>query len=301
MSTDENGDAQLNIEMPENLTAFRIMVVALDRRNPRRFGKGESRIKIRKKLLLRPALPRFANFGDRFDAAVVVNNETGREAKVTVKMDGTRLHFLGATTKSVTVPDGRAREVHFKVAPTRPGLSRFRFSAFTGKITDSVAPPPLKVNVPATTEAFATYGTTKKSVAQPVEPPKNALPYFGGLDISLSSTALTGLQDAVKYLVDYPYECAEQTASRVVPIFALGDILAEFKIGKVADKKKQRTLAKRGIKKLLSMQRYDGGFTFWPGHWRSSPYISVYVTWALLRGLEEGFDVSKHKLRRAAR
>jgi hypothetical protein len=299
--TDENGHAALKIQMPENLTAFRIMAVALDRHSPKRYGKGEARIKIRKKLLLRPALPRFSNFGDRFDAAVVVNNETGKKATVTVKMDGTGLHFLGATKKRVTVANGRAEEVRFRVAPTRPGKARLRFSAVSGRHTDSVAPPPLAVHIPATSEAFATYGTTKKSIAQPVEPPKNALPQFGGLKISLSSTALTGLQDAVKYLVDYPYECAEQNASRLVPIFALGDILGEFEIGKVSDRKKQRTLAKSGIKKLLSLQRYDGGFTFWPGHYRSSPYVSVYVTWALLRGLEAGFDVPKNNLRRAAR
>lgn len=301
VKTDEEGKAELKIEMPENLTAFRIMVVAMDLKSPHRYGKGESRIKIRKKLLLRPALPRFANFGDRFDAAVVINNETGRDDEVTVKIEGTGLHFLGQTTKKITVPDGRAREVSFRVAPTRPGMARFRFSAIAGKQTDSVAPPPISVNIPATSEAFATYGTTEKSVAQPVEPPKNALPQFGGLNISLSSTALTGLQDAVEYLVEYPYNCSEQNASRLVPIFALGEILKEFSIGKVSDTEKQRILAEKGIRTLLSLQRYDGGFAFWPGSYRSSPYVSVYVTWALLRGLEAGFDVPKQNLQRAAR
>ena len=39
---------------------------------------------------------------------------------------------------------------------------------------------------------------------------------FGGLEITTSSTALQALTDAVLYLVRYPYECNEQTASRVM-------------------------------------------------------------------------------------
>ena len=42
------------------------------------------------------------------------------------------------------------------------------------------------------------------------------------LELSFSSTALSGLEDSVQYHVDYPYECAEQTSSRVLPIFVLG-------------------------------------------------------------------------------
>jgi hypothetical protein len=301
IKTDGNGRASVDIDMPENLTTFRIMAVAIDAKRPDRFGNGQSRIKIRKKLLLRPALPRFSNFGDRFDAAVVINNETGKKGEATVKIQATGVTILGRTTKKVTVEEGRAREVSFRVVPTRPGLARFRFSAVMGEHNDSVEPAPLPVKVPATTEAFATYGVTTKSVAQPVSAPKDALPQFGGLEVSLSSTALTGLQDAVKFLVDYPYECTEQTASRVVPIFALGEILSEFDIGKLGDRDKQKALAERGIKKLISLQRYDGGFAFWPGSHRSSPYVSVYATWALLRGREAGFEIPPQTLRRAAR
>ena len=39
---------------------------------------------------------------------------------------------------------------------------------------------------------------------------------FGGLEITTSSTALQALTDAVLYLVAYPFECAEQLASRVL-------------------------------------------------------------------------------------
>src|SRR6185295_10155638 len=119
------------------------------------------------------------------------------------------------------------------------------------------------VKLPATGEAFATYGTTETSIAQPVLLPSDAIPEFGALDVQTSSTALTTLGDAVDYLYDYPYECAEQTASRILPIFALKDVIRDFKIGKASDPKLAETLAKEGIARLASMQNWDGGFRYW--------------------------------------
>ena len=75
----------------------------------------------------------------------------------------------------------------------------------------------------ATTEAFASYGMTSASVAQPVQAPKDALPGYGGLEVSIASTALNGLEDAVRYLVTYPYECTEQLLSKAMPALVAAD------------------------------------------------------------------------------
>ena len=49
------------------------------------------------------------------------------------------------------------------------------------------------VFTPATSEAFATYGEAAKgneTQIQAIVPPPNVIPQFGGLEVSLSSTAL---------------------------------------------------------------------------------------------------------------
>ena len=298
--TDEKGTARLKIKLPDNLTTFRIMAVALDQGRADRFGKGQGSIKVRKPLLLRPSLPRFLSVGDQFEAAVMVHNETEAKAEVDVLVRGRNLKALGATRRRVTLEAHRAVEVRFPMAPEGPGPVRVQFAAVMGQDTDAVEKQ-LPVLLPATTEAFATYGMTDVSVAQSVVPPKDALPGYGGLEISMSSTALTGLEDAVRYLVDYPYECTEQTASRILPIFGLKDILADFKIGKVADLKAQQALARAGVRKLLSSQRYDGGWGMWARSRISWPYLTAYALFTLLRAQENGHQLNKYKLTRAAR
>jgi alpha-2-macroglobulin len=306
IKTDKNGKASLKIKMPENLTSFRVMVVAANTKidgilNVDKYGKGDEKIKIRKKFMIRPSLPRFANFGDTFEAMVSVNNLTKNPGEATINIEGTGFKLLDSKQKTILVPVGETKTVIFKVKTLYPGRIRFRFSGYLGKNTDSIEPPPLKVNLPTSTEATATYGVTNGSVSQKIKAPKSALSIFGGIDVHLSSTALTGFQDAIRYLIDYPYGCAEQTASRLVPIFVLKDILKHFKIAKVSDLKKQQTIVNNGIKKLISYQKGNGGFSFWPSMYRSSPYLSTYITWALIRGYNSKYNIPEKVLKKAGR
>jgi uncharacterized protein YfaS (alpha-2-macroglobulin family) len=124
------------------------------------------------------------------------------------------------------------------------------------------------------------------------------LPGYGGLELSFSSTALNGLEDSVQYLVDYEYECAEQTASRILPIFVLGKILDEFPIASVRDDWRRKNLGNEGIEKLLAKQGYDGGFGYWKRE-ESWPYLTNWVTFALLEGKKAGFEVEEASLNRA--
>ncbi|MCB9639701.1 MAG: hypothetical protein H6727_12480 [Myxococcales bacterium] len=298
MITDRYGNAKIKIKMPDNLTTFRVMVVALDLEEADRFGNGEAQVTVRKPLLLRPAMPRFANYGDRFEASVVVNNDTGKDGDVQVISRAVNLNYVGPQRKTVFVKAGDAKEVRFLVKVAKTGIARIQFAAALADERDAVEVK-IPILVPATAEAFATYGTTNGSVAQKIKPPSDALSQFGGLKVSVSSTALTGLEDAVRYLINYPFGCNEQTASRVMPIFALDKILPAFKIGKISDEAKMKALAKGAINKLLRSQRYDGGWGFWGGSTRSSMWLTGYVTYALLRGKAAGYKISAQTLARA--
>ena len=295
--TDENGEARVDIPMPENLTTFRIMAVAVDPSAADRFGSGESSVRVRKPVMIRPSMPRFANFGDEFEGAVMVDNQTGEPQKVLVGTRGLNVVFSGETESFVEIPAGESREVRFDMAVEQVGTMRLQFAAMSNAGRDATEVT-IPVHFPATAKAFADYGMTDASVQRTIEAPQDALPAFGGLELSFSSTALSGLEDAVAYLVDYPYECAEQTASRILPIFALGDVMDAFPIATVRDKATRDELARAGIAKLLTHQLYDGGFGYWDTR-ESWPYLTNWVTFALLEGKRRGYAVEADKLERA--
>ena len=59
--TDAQGHAHIDTTLPDNLTTFRIMAVAVGRDD--QSGHGEATVQVRKTVLLRPTLPRFATWG----------------------------------------------------------------------------------------------------------------------------------------------------------------------------------------------------------------------------------------------
>jgi len=292
------GTATIEIPMPENLTTFRVMAIAVDPDRPDHFGSAEAQVKVRKPIMLRPSLPRFANFGDRFEASVMVDNQTELPQAIVVGTRGTNVVMSGETTRPVEVPAGQSREVRFPMAVDKVGTMRLQFAALSNGGRDATEAS-LPVLYPATRQAFADHGVTDSSVLRALKVPEGVLAAFGGLELSLSSTALNGLEDSVKYLVDYPYECTEQVASRMLPIFVLGPVLEQFPIASVKDLAARQQLALAGIARMAARQNYDGGFRFWDAPERSWPYLSAWTTFALLEGKKAGFKVDERVLARA--
>ena len=192
-------------------------------------------------------------------------------------------------------------EVRFPVAAERAGTARFQVGAVSGPWADA-AELELPVWTPATTEAFATYGEIDAgALAQPVRAPDGARPEFGGLEVTTSSTALQALTDAVLYLVAYPFECAEQLASRVLAVAALRDVLGAFKAEGLPKPDALEQAVKRDVERLRALQNDDGGFGFWRRGDRSWPYVSIHVAHALARAKAKGFPVPDEALERARR
>ncbi|MCY3786504.1 MAG: MG2 domain-containing protein, partial [bacterium] len=69
--TDAAGRVIVEFDLPDNLTRYRVMAVAVHGAD--RFGAGESAITARLPLQVRPSAPRFLNYGDRFELPVVVH------------------------------------------------------------------------------------------------------------------------------------------------------------------------------------------------------------------------------------
>ncbi|MEM7160650.1 MAG: alpha-2-macroglobulin family protein [Myxococcota bacterium] len=297
VKTDASGRATVPLSMPDNLTRYRIMAVAVE--GEANFGVGESTITARLPLMVRPSAPRFLNFGDAFELPVVLQNQTDERMTVDVAVKASNATLTAGAGRRVVIPAGDRVEVRFPTKAELAGTARFAVGAAAGSWADA-ASFDLPVWTPATTEAFATYGEIDSGgVVQPVSMPPEVFAQFGGLEVTTSSTALQALTDAVLYLVTYPFECSEQTASRVLAIVALNDVLAAFEAEGLPSPSELSATVKRDIERLSRMQSRDGGFSFWGSGWPSWPYLTVHVSHALERAHIEGFSVPETMRTRA--
>ena len=289
VTTAADGTATIEVPLPDSLTRYRAMVVAVD--GAERFGSTTSSITARLPLMVRPSAPRFANFGDTFELPVVVQNQTEAAMTVDVVLQTNNLRLDDPAGKRVEVPANDRVEVRFAVAAELAGTAALRAIAVSGDFADA-ASVTLPVYTPTTAEAFATYGVLDGGAAiQPLLAPTGVVPQFGGLEVTTSSTALQALTDAVLYLSDYPYRSSDALASRIIAISALRDVLDAFDAAGLPSPAALDAAVVADIAGLVSLQRSDGGFAFWSTSDRSEPYNTIQSTHALLLARAGGFEV----------
>ena len=291
-ATDAAGRVTVEFDLPDNLTRYRVMAVAVD--GAERFGTAESAVTARLPLQVRPSAPRFLNYGDEFELPIVVQNQTDSAMEVDVVVQTSNLELVGSPGRRVTVPANDRVEVRFPAQTDSPGTARFRAVAVavSGDHADAqiVALP---VYTPATSEAFATYGVVDEGVViQSIAALRDVIPQFGGLEINTSSTALQALTDAVLYLSDYRYASSDAYASRILAISALRDVLGAFEAEGLASPGELDATVRRDIAELSALQNSDGGFGWWSRNRPSSPYQSIQAMHALTVAQNEGFTVS---------
>jgi alpha-2-macroglobulin len=295
--TNSDGVASVQVKLPDNLTRYRVMVMAVDS-GGNRFGTGESNLVARLPLMVRPSAPRFLNFGDQFELPVVLQNQTDQDMTVDVAVRASNLTFTDTTDTNgftdgarVVVPARDRVEVRFPAAAQMAGDATIQVAAVSGVFADA-ATVELPVYTPATTEAFATYGVIDDgAVAQPVAAPKDVFPQYGGLEITTSSTALQALTDAVLYLVSYPFECSEQLASRILAVAALRDVLTAFNAEGLPSPEAMEAAVQRDLLTLQGMQNPDGTMPYWRRDTEAAPFNTIHVAHALYRAQAKGFTV----------
>lgn len=307
VQTDADGKASIEVTLPDNLTRYRVMIVAVG--DGKYFGSGEASVTARLPLMVRPSAPRFLNFGDSFELPVVLQNQTDDDMTVQVAVKATNAELTGEATLvitqgqaggySLTVPANNRVEVRFPTTTASAGTARFQFGAVSGAYADA-AEVSLPVWTPATTEAFAVYGEVDEgAIAQPLLPPDDVIPTYGGLEVSMSSTAVQALTDAFLYLVKYPYECSEQMASRILSVAALRDVLTAFDAEGLPTPEEINAAVARDIQTLQAMQDYNGGFPIWRRGGEIWPYYSIHVAHALARAQQKDYAVPADMLSRS--
>ncbi|MFC2176850.1 alpha-2-macroglobulin [Actinomycetota bacterium] len=297
VTTDAAGKATIDVPLPDNLTRYRVMVVAVD--GDDHFGSTESNITARLPLMVRPSAPRFLNFGDEFELPVVLQNQTNDDLTVDAVIQTSNLTLTDGAGRRVTVPANDRIEIRFPAAAEDVGTARFRVAVVSGTLADA-ATISLPVYTPATTEAFATYGVVDSGViAQPVLAPVGVFPQFGGLEVNTSSTALQALTDAVIYLNDYRYESADALASRILAIAALRDVLEAFDSEQLPSAAELNARVADDIEALLRLQTDAGGFAIWRRTNETIPYHSIQATHALVEAKANGYAVPRQNLDQA--
>ena len=289
---DEQGQAKVSFKLPDDLTTWRVMVVATD--GDMHFGNGEATFITTKPLLSNPLLPQFVRPGDRFEAGVAITNNTEQRGNLNINasLDG-NLQFAEKSNTSKTLRtkvESGTQAYRLPLLATAAGEGKVQFVSKLNNRADDAFEVSLPIKPLAVTEQVVESGTTDKQVKIPFNIDKKAVSEQGGLDISLASTLIPEITAPARQVLEENALPFLEPAASQLAIAANLQILSD-KYGQALTDFNPSQQASQSLAQLQKLQHPDGGFGFWPGQESSDPFVTPYVAESLAQADAAGLNV----------
>ncbi len=300
LRTDSQGKAKVTFTMPDTMTTYRVYTVVLDRGS--RFANAERPFLVTKDFYLEPGMPSFFTQGDRFRFQVAAFNDTNSSGPMTMRTETEGGLKLSETAKiELPAKTSVKAEVSGSAEAPGPAIARF-FGNFQNK-QDAVEET-LQINSGQVLETTVFFGSlTGSSDLKLKLPPYVSAAADGSTAevkavLTLAGSPFLRMTDAIRYLLNYPYGCVEQTSSGVMGLAALRGAIADGLVPGITLAETDTFLTK-GISRILGMQLDNGGFAYWPGGDKVHPWGTVYATMALSLAKTKGMEVPKTAMEKA--
>ena len=163
IKADANGDAEIEFELPDNLTGWRVLAMAVT--PGEKMGLGQGSFKVNRPTEIRPVMPNQITQGDIFDAGFSIMNRTDaeRDLTITITAEGAVETETGDSKQKLikTVKIKPYKRVTLLMPVKSKGSGVIHFTARGGDSTDRDGTIyDLTVNKMVSLETSATYGTT---------------------------------------------------------------------------------------------------------------------------------------------
>lgn len=266
--------------------SVRVMVVATD--GEKAYGNAEKAVPVRKPLMVLATLPRVLAPGETVDLPVTVFAMDAKVKDVQVKLDPNSLLIPeGPAQKSIRFSSTGDQVVTFKVRVKEAiGVAKVTVSASgagenaSEKIELQVRQP----NMPATevTETIVEAGKEWSNVPAPL-----GITGTNSAYMEISTIPPVDMGRRLRYLIDYPHGCLEQTTSKAFPQLYIAQVMDLPQ----RSEQNARANVEAALRKLSYFQRRDGGFNYWPGGDYYDNWTSIYAGHFVVEAERQGFAV----------
>jgi uncharacterized protein YfaS (alpha-2-macroglobulin family) len=240
--TGADGTATIEFTVPDSVTGWRVFVhgVTQDLMG----GSLETEARTVKDLMVRPYLPRFFREGDRAELRVMVNNAGAATLAGDVALEIydplTNENLAPAFGLPASVParafsvaaGGGAAVVFPLLAPARVGTVAFKVVAKSGALSDGELRPlpvlPGRMHLVQSRFATIKEGKARELRFDDLAKTDDPTRINEQLVVTVDAQLFYGLLEALPYLVNYPYECTEQTLNRFLSTGILTSLYAKY-------------------------------------------------------------------------
>jgi uncharacterized protein YfaS (alpha-2-macroglobulin family) len=290
--TVNGGNQEVKFTMPQYLGSVKVMVVA---GFEGAYGNVDKVVPVRKPLMVLATLPRVLGPEEKVKLPITLftQDKKIRSAKVEIKLTGP-LAMAGEASRTIQIPSSGDITVDFDLAvKAEVGVAKVMVKATSGSYqsTDEIEIEVRNPNVTETqiTESFLEVGKVWNSSVAPA-----GMLGTNSSVLEVSTIPPINLGYRLRYLMDYPHGCVEQTTSAAFPQLYL-DVVKEL-----TEQEKTRTKfnVTRAVERLKMFLARDGGFGYWPGDNESNQWGTTYAGHFLLEASSKGYFVPDDMLKR---
>lgn len=285
--TDRNGNASISIPIADNITTWRMAMLASTPRGA--LGSSTSSLKVFQDFFVDLDLPVTLTQGDQVSIPVAIYNYSEVKGDVHLSLQPNDWFSLvdDSAEKSVNVDAGHVGGSQFTLEAKRIGKFKLTLSASmkgAAKRADVVVRE-IEV-VPNGREQNAVFnGQLESSVSHNVDFPKNSIPGASKIFVRLYPGPLSQIMEGMDAILRMPGGCFEQTSSSTYPnVLALDYMKRTKKLTPEVHAKAEGYIA-NGYQRLLTFEVPGGGFS-WFGQAPANKILTAY-------GLMEFYDMSK--------
>ncbi|MEM7390906.1 MAG: alpha-2-macroglobulin family protein [Verrucomicrobiota bacterium] len=287
--TDRHGKARVRFKLPDSLTNWQVVITAVSR--DMHVGAHRSSFRTFKPVMVWPMIPRIFTAGDKVELYASVHNRTDKAQNIETAIEAENGTILTPAVQSVKVPAKSSVPVYWTFEAGSSGFLQILMSA-KSKVGSDASLKRLPVVACAATEVTTTSGFARDIVTFDV--PKDADPALSSVKIELVPSLAADMAGTLPYLVQYPHGCVEQTMSRFLPTIRVAGVFRQYGIENQELEKKVPGYVAAGIKRLLALQRPDGGWA-WQGNGRTHEMMTPYAMYGLLEAEKAGYRIGNEK------
>jgi len=317
LETNAEGLAEVELDMPDNLTTWKIRAWGMG--HGTRVGEGSAEVVTSKNVIVRLQAPRFFVERDEVVLSANVHNYLPQEKQLRVVLEllGDCLDGPAEMEQVVTIAAGGEQRVDWRVKAVREGTASIRMSALSDEESDAVEMKfPVYVHGMLKTESYTGVVSPQAERGEfTIAVPSERRAEQTRLEVRYTPTLAGAMVDALPYLLEYPYGCTEQTLNRFLPAVITQQTLKRmnldlaairkkrtnlnaqeigddaqrakdwkrFKQNPVFDEAEMNAIVTASVNRLTQMQLSDGGWGWFSG-WgeRSYPHTTATVVHGLL-------------------
>jgi uncharacterized protein YfaS (alpha-2-macroglobulin family) len=284
------GSKEHTFIMPQYIGSVKTMLVA---GYEGAYGSTDKATPVRKPLMVLATLPRVLGPEEKLKLPITLFSmeKSIKNVKVEVKVTGPVT--VTETTQNVTMNSTDLTVDFDIVVKSETGIAKIEVTAASGSYSSTdVIEIEVRNPNPPVTKVIASMLEAGKTWTQAVA--KEGVAGTNTAVLEVSSLPPINLGQRLKYLLQYPYGCIEQTTSAVFPQLYL-DLVKEQN---ETEKAMIQRNVKAGIERLKSFQRSDGGFAYWPGSEDTDTWGTTYAGHFLIEAEKKGYFVPNDMIRK---